>query len=58
MPESRIYQEDGRVGKRGRTDAIACSPLDAPPKPTVEELLSYGYHCSSAWSNRPQTIPS
>ena len=51
MPESHIYQEDGRVG-RGVTDAIVFT-VDAPPKPTVEELLSYGYHVK-AWSNRPQ----
>ena len=51
MPESHIYQEDGRA-RRGMTDAIAFT-VDAPPKPTVEELLSYGYHVK-AWSNRPQ----
>ena len=51
MPECRIYQEDGRVG-RGVTDAIAFT-VDAPPKPTVEELISYGYRVK-AWSNRPQ----
>ena len=51
MPESRVYQEDRRVGK-GVVDVVMFA-TDAPSKPTVEELVGYGYTVR-AWSNRPR----